>query len=133
MNIERQWCDNRACPEYNKSGKGNIKIYSHVERRLYCSACQQTFSFDRETFFATLRTDRQKVLDAIAMLVERDSLRAISRIKGCKLDTVLHWLDLAGRHAAALSNLLVRDLHLTQVQVDELYTFIKKRDFAQAI
>jgi hypothetical protein len=52
-------------------------------------------------------------LDAVAMLVERNSLRAISRIKYCKPHTVLHWLDLAGQHAAAVSKDVIHGLHVT--------------------
>jgi hypothetical protein len=38
----------------------------------------------------------------------------------------LHWVDLAGQHAAAVSAHLIKDLHLTQAQIDELWTFVKK-------
>jgi hypothetical protein len=33
---------------------------------------------------------------------------------------------LAGQHAAAVSAAMIRDLLITQVQIDELWTFIKK-------
>jgi len=33
---------------------------------------------------------------------------------------------LAGQHTAAVSAALIRNLHLTQVQIDELWTFVKK-------
>ncbi len=133
MDIQKQWCDNRSCSDFGKTCHGNIQVHSAAERRYRCRTCNQTFSFDRGTFFETLRTDRQKLLDAVAMLVERNSLRAIGRVKYCKPHTVLHWLDVAGQHAAAMSQLLVRDLHLTQVQIDELYTFVKKRDLTHSI
>jgi hypothetical protein len=35
-------------------------------------------------------------------------------------------LDRAGQHAAAVSNHFIRSLHLTQAQIDELWTFVKK-------
>ncbi len=133
MNIQQQWCDHRACPSYCQTAMGNIKVYSYAERRYYCYTCGRTFSFDLGTFFETLRTSRQTLLDAVSMLVERNSLRAIGRIKDCKPNSVLRWLDLAGQHAVAMSDLLIRDLHLTQVQIDELYTFVKKRDLTHAI
>jgi transposase-like protein len=128
METQRQWCDQKSCPDRGKIGARNIKPYSHVERRYYCTTCTHTFSADRGTFFDTLRTDRHVLLDAVAMLVERNSLRAISRIKHCKPHTVLHWLDLAGQHAAAVSKDVIHGLHVTQVQIDELWTFIKKLD-----
>jgi transposase-like protein len=126
METQRQWCDQKSCPDRGKIGARNIKPYSHVERRYYCTTCTHTFSADRGTFFDTLRTDRHVLLDAVAMLVERNSLRAISRIKHCKPHTVLHWLDLAGQHAAAVSKDFIHGLHVTQAQIDELWTFIKK-------
>jgi hypothetical protein len=62
----------------------------------------------------------------VAMLVERNSLRAISRIKHCKVATILHWLDLAGQHAEAVSAHMIHSLHVTYTQIDELWTFVKK-------
>ena len=126
METQRQWCDQTSCPDRGKIGARNIKPYSHVERRYYCTTCTHTFSADRGTFFDTLRTDRHVLLDAVAMLVERNSLRAISRIKPCKPHTVLHWLDLAGQHAAAVSQEFIQGVHVTQAQIDELWTFVKK-------
>jgi transposase-like protein len=126
METQRQWCDQKSCPDFGKIGTHNIRVYSHAERRYYCTTCNHTFSASKGTFFETLRTDRNVLLDAVAMLVERNSLRAISRIKHCKPNTVLCWLDLAGQHAAAVSNHFIKGLHLTQAQIDELWTFVKK-------
>ena len=126
METQRPWCNQKSCPDRGKIGARNIKPYSHVERRYYCTTCTHTFSADTGTFFDTLHTDRHVLLDAVAMLVERNSLRAISRIKHGKPHTVLHWLDLAGQHAAAVSKDFMHGLHVTQVQIDELWTFIKK-------
>ena len=103
-----------------------MKVYSYAERRYYCTTCAHTFQADRGTFFETLRTDRQVILKMVAMLVERNSLRAICRIEHCKLATTLHWLDRAGQQAAAVSRHCMTGLHLAQAQIDELWTFIKK-------
>ena len=84
------------------------------------------FSADKGTFFETLRTPRPILLDAGAMLVERNSLRAVSRIKHCTVDAVRHWVDLAGQQGAAVQRHCIQDVHPTQVQVDELWSFVKK-------
>src|SRR5437660_9605547 len=99
METEGQWGDNASCPDRGKIGADNIKMHSYAERRLRCTTCQHTFSADKGTFFETLRTPRPILLDAVAMLVERNSLRAVSRTKHCTADAVLHWLDLAGNKA----------------------------------
>lgn len=121
-----QWCDNASCPDSSKVSAGNIKVHSYVERRFYCTTCRRTFSADKGTFFETLRTPRPRLLDAVSMMVERNSLRAISRIKHCKVDAALHWLELAGQQGAAVNHQFIRQLRLTQVQIDELWSFVKK-------
>ena len=126
METEGQWCDNAFCPDRGKIDTDNIKMHSYAERRFRCTTCQRTFSADKGTFFETLRTPRPILLDVVAMLVERNSLRAVSRIKHCKADAVLHWLDLAGQQGAAVNRHFIRDVHPTQVQVDELWSFVKK-------
>jgi transposase-like protein len=85
MKTEGQWCDNASCPARGKIGADNIQMHSYAERRFRCTTCQRTFSADKGTFFETLRTPRPILLDVVAMLVERNSLRAVSRIKHCKL------------------------------------------------
>jgi transposase-like protein len=126
VDTTRQGCENTACADFVKTEGRNLKVHSYTERRYYCTTCKHTFSFDKGTFFATLRTERQPLLEAVALRVERNSLRAICRSKQGKLQTVLHWVDLAGQHAAAISNHFMRGLHVTQAQIDELWTFVKK-------
>jgi transposase-like protein len=126
METKGQWCDSAFCPDVGKIDAYNIKIHSYAERRFYCTTCRCTFGADKGTFFETLRTPRLILLDAVAMMVERNSLRAISRIKHCKVDAVLHWVDLAGQQGAAVNRHFIRNLHLTQVQIDELWSFVKK-------
>ena len=107
-------------------GAHNIKVYRFAERRCYCITCQRRFSADQGTFFETVRTSRQVLLAMVAMLVERHSRRALSRINHCKVDAVLHWLDLAGQPAAAVSRHGIHDRQLPPAQIDELWTLVKK-------
>jgi hypothetical protein len=61
------------------------------------------------------------------MLVERGSIGGTARAMGVTKDTVARWLDRAAEHAEEVSGYLMRDLGLTQVQVDEIWSFVKKR------
>ena len=121
METKRQWCDQKSCVDFGEIDRGNIIVHSDVDRSYYCTSSKHTFSADKGTFFETLRTNRQTLLDRVAMLVECHSLRAISRIKHCKLDTIGHWLDLAGQHVAAVSSHMIRSLHVAHAQIDELF------------
>ena len=126
MELERNWCPQPTCAEFGKVAAGNLKIHSHTERRIYCTTCLHTFSADTGTFFETLRSERNVILQVLALLGERNSLRAVERLTGCRPHTALHWLDLAGQQARAVSAELIHHLHLSQVQIDELWTFVKK-------
>lgn len=127
MELKGQWCDQLTCSDLGKVDAGNIKVYSYVERRFYCIRCLHTFSADKGTFFETLRSERTVALDALAMLGERNSLRAIERLQDHSPNTILHWLDLAGQHVAAISAYFIRNIRPTQAQVDELWTFVRKK------
>jgi hypothetical protein len=126
METEGPWCDNASCPHCGQIGADNIKMHSDAERRLRCTTCHRTCSADKGTFLETRRTPRAMLLDVVAMLVERNRLRAVSRRKHCTADAGLHWLDLAGQPGAAVHRHVIRDVHPTQVQVDARWSFVKK-------
>jgi hypothetical protein len=126
MELQQQWCDNERCIDFGKLGVGNIKVFSHVEQRYYCTSCGQTFSADKGTCFETIRRPHDVVTEVLALLQERNSLRAVERLKQRSPNRILFWLALAAEHAARVSLHLSRNLHLSQVQIDELWTFVKK-------
>jgi transposase-like protein len=123
---EQQWCDNTSCREFGRVHAGNIKVFSSSEQRYYCTTCGRTFNANKGTFFETLRSDHQAITDVLAWLTERNSLRAVERRTPHPHNTILHWVDLAGQHATKVSQAVIRNLHITQAQVDELWTFVKK-------
>ena len=120
MELNSQWCSQVACLDFGKVDAGNIRVYCYRDGRYYCRTCGHTFSADQGTVFETIRSSRPAVLEVLALLGERNSLRAIERLTQHPHKTTLHWLDLAGQHAAAVSAHLIRNLHLTQAQIDEL-------------
>lgn len=93
MELKRQWCDNGRCPDYGKVAAGNIKVFSHVERRYYCSTCRQTFNADHGTVFETIRKPHVVVCEVLALLNERNRLRAIQRLKRISPNRILDWPD----------------------------------------
>ncbi len=132
MDLRDSFCPNESCPMYGGVGEGNIWRHTsygreHDRRRFVCKVCGRTFSETRGTVFYKLRTPREKVLQALAMLVERGSIRGTARAMGVSKDTVSRWLGRAAEHSEEVSQHLMRDLHLTQVQVDEIWSFIQKR------
>ena len=61
-------------------------------------------------------------------LAEGVSIRATGRLVEVDKDTVLHWLPILGQHCRGVMNYFFRDLHLAECQLDELWTFIYKKE-----
>ena len=126
-------CPNPKCKQYGKKGLGNVvsngtyRTRSTGKARLFlCRTCGNAFSSRSGTAFFDLRSPRKKVLMGLRLLAEGLGLRGTSRVLEIKLDTIRRWLATAALHCEQVSDMLVRDLNLSQVQVDELWTFVKK-------
>lgn len=126
LDPSKQFCFNPDCPDHGLAGQGNMSVHRHKERRDGCRTCKRTFVETKGTMFYRLRTPPGEALDAIAQLTERGSIRGVARAKGKKPDTVIDWLRWAGKHAAQVNEYLLRGLHLTHLQGDELWTFVKR-------
>ena len=56
------------------------------------------------------------------------SIRATGRLLGVDKDTANHWLPVLGQHCQSVMNYFFRNLHLLECQLDELWTFIHKKE-----
>ena len=61
-------------------------------------------------------------------LAEGVSIRATARLMECDKDTVCHWLPRVGRHCQGVLDYFFRHLHLAECQLDELWTFVYKKE-----
>jgi len=73
-------------------GAGNVKVYSHAERRYYCTTCEHTFSADKGTFFGTLRTEVNKILHQPMIELKRRALEGDGHFY-CQIVTELFGLE----------------------------------------
>jgi hypothetical protein len=74
-----------------------------------------------------LRTPPQEIGRALLVVMRRGSLRAAEEITGHKYETIGHWLTLASEHAEALTEVLVHDLQLSELEIDEFWSFVQRR------
>jgi transposase-like protein len=120
-------CPNPDCPDFGKINAGNINIHSRADMRLYCTTCKERFSARQGTIFYNLKTDEEKILYVLKMAAERTSLRAISRILGPTTTSIDRWLGRAAMHVNEVNDYLKRELTVTQLQLDELWSFVEKK------
>lgn len=129
--VDNQFCPNHSCPDYGVQGRGNVYVtttYANGQKQmLRCRTCGTRFAETRHTPLFHLHYPKTRVAQVFKALAEGNSIRATSRIWGISKDTIGHWLDRLGAPCKGLHAYLVHDLQLTEVQLDELWTFIKKK------
>jgi transposase-like protein len=76
------------------------------------------------TPFHARHVDPDTLVGAIAALAEGLGIRAVARVFEVDPNTVLNWLIEAAEHLEAFSDHDLRDLHVEQVQMDELFALL---------
>ena len=141
MRKPKDWgqpCPNPDCSHYRLINRGNISAISTYmtqsgKRRIFrCSKCERPFSETRDTVFFDLRSPEEKVLMALKMLLVKVALSDIGFVLGVTEETVLEWLRRAAQKAHEINAHLLRDLPVTQVQLDEMWSFIRRKHAQQA-
>ena len=126
------WCWNKKCSDYRIKGKKNIVEKERIGKfnhMLYrCRTCEHCFSETRGTPFFGLQTPRQEILRTLAMIPEKGSLRGVARATGHRPITISTWVKRAGSHSYEVMKHLFQNLELTQVQIDEIWAYIKKKE-----
>jgi IS1 family transposase len=111
----------------NVSAISTYMTQSGKRRILRCAQCELCFSETRDTVFFDLRTPEEKVMIALKMLLVKVDLAGIRFVLGVTEETVLEWLDRAAHKAQEINAYLLRELPVTQVQLDEMWNFIARK------
>jgi len=124
---EIQFCDNPKCQCFNQIGQGNIKIQSRTHNKVYCNKCNNTWVITKGTMFFNLRKPITTVLQAISLAASGMSLRSTAKQCGVTTDSIDEWIVLAGNHLEEITNYLQQGMHFEQAQIDEFWSYIKKK------
>lgn len=124
----QQFCDNADCAYYAKVGEDNIRTHSRLHHQVYCKACKQIWVITKGTFFYNLKAPVSLVLEVLKLLSEGMGIRAVSRSKGVTTDAISAWILKAAHHVNEVTVYLERNMHLTQCQIDEFWSYILKKN-----
>src|SRR5215468_3762022 len=136
MRKPKDWgqpCPHPACTHYRRMQQGNVSAIATYltqsgKRRIFrCHICETPFAETRETVFFDLRTSEDKVMMALKMLLVRVDLAGIGFVLGVTEETVLAWLRRAAHQAEVINQHLLRNLPVTQVQLDEMWNCIERK------
>ena len=124
------YCPHPDCRYYGWLNRGNIRANGHPAsghwRQLFCGACERYFQETHGTLFYGKTHTPETILRTIACVAEGLGIRAVARVFEIEPNTVLSWLREAGEHAGAVSTYLLHELHVEQVQLDELFALISE-------
>ena len=119
------------CPSGCQTAERDFKVmeyYGPHRTPLYrCLKCGQRFSARHASVFAGFHTDDQTIYRVLKALAEGNGIRACARIFDIDKNTVALILETAARHCEQVSESLIKDYHMDQCQLDELWSFVKKR------
>lgn len=122
-------CQNFRCKYFLKEkGKDIIKRgKNHAEHQIYkCLRCGRTFSETKSTPLYHKHLSELEITRICKLLVERNGIRSIERITGHHRDTIGALLEDLAEHAKLVNQTLLVNLGLSQYEMDEFWTTIKK-------
>ena len=123
-----QFCPDQDCTYHGWLGRGNLRSNGHPGgqpwRQLQCVSCEGYFYETNGTIFHGKRASPELIVQVIACLAEGLGIRGTARVFEIDPNTVLTWLVEAAEQLHAFSAYFLRELHLNQVQLDELYAVL---------
>src|SRR5438105_15219831 len=102
-------CQRRRCIR-NGSSRGH--------RRFACRECGRSFATTVGTPLFHLHTPLPEIVRAVLVVLRRGSLRAAEDQTGHNYETIAAWIRRLGDHAEAVSEVLIRDVDLSEVELD---------------
>jgi IS1 family transposase len=129
IDTSRHFCPHWGCDYQGWLGLGNLRANGHPSggpwRQLYCRSCHGYFLETHGTLFHGKRLSVELIVRVLACLAEGLGIRATARVFEVDPNTVLHWLVEAAEQLQAFTHYFLCDVHVTQLQLDELYALIR--------
>jgi IS1 family transposase len=105
-------------------GLNNLRANGHPNggrwRQFQCTSCEGYFPENHGTIFHGKQAEVELIVRVLMCLAEGRGIRATARVFEVEANTVLHWLIEAAEHLQAFSASFLCDLHVQQLQLDEL-------------
>ncbi len=93
-------------------------------QRWRCGDCEKTFGATLGTPLYRLRTPLAQIVVALRVVMRRGSLSGAEEITRHKRETIRRWLLQVLAQAEAVTEVLVKELELDEVEVDAFWSFV---------
>jgi transposase-like protein len=129
VDTSRHFCPHADCDYRGWRGLGNLCANGHPSRspwrQFQCTACQGYFPEHHGTIFHGKQVAVELIVRVLACLAEGVGIRATARVFEVDPNTVLGWLVEAAEQLQAFSRYLLCEVHVNQLQLDELYAVLR--------
>jgi transposase-like protein len=123
-------CQNPECPFFLiEEGKDLVKNGRNCagNQQYFCKHCRNYFVETKNTPLYNSHLDRREGEVICKHSMEKTSIRGVARVTGHHQATVIRYYRLIGEHAEVLSELFHQSISLGRVELDELWTFVQKK------
>jgi IS1 family transposase len=131
VDTSMHFCPHNGCDYRGWLGRGNLRANGHPSggpwRQCHCTSCKGYFLETHGTIFHGKQAAVERIVHVLACLAEGLGIRATARVFAVEANTVLHWLVEAAEQLRAFSAYFLCDLHLEQLQLDEVYAVLRAR------
>ena len=110
---------NSLCKRFGKHRNGL--------QRFRCKQCGRTLTEERDKPLDEMRIPFEKAVLCLNLLVEGNSVRSTERITGVHRDTIMRLGVKVGQGCAAVHGKLMVNLHVSRCELDEVWSFVKKK------
>ena len=129
VDTSMHFCPHTDCDYRGWLGMNNLRANGHPNggpwRQFQCTACEGYFPEHHGTIFHGKQAAVELIVRVVACLAEGLGIRATARVFEVAPNTVLHWLVEAAEQLRAFSAYFLCNLHLEQLQLDELYAVLR--------
>jgi IS1 family transposase len=129
IDTSMHFCPHEGCDYRGWPGWGNLRANGHPSggpwRQFHCTSCGGYVLQTHGTIFHGKRASVDLIVRVIACLAEGLGIRATARVFEVDPNTVLQWLVEAAEQLQAFTRYFLCDVHVTQLQLDELYAVIR--------
>src|SRR5499427_7788831 len=129
VDTSMHFCPHSHCDYRGWLGLNNLRANGHLNggpwRQFQCTACEGYFPEHHGTLFHGKQVAVELIVRVLACVAEGLGIRATARVFEVAPNTVLQWLTEAAEQLRAFSAYFLCDLHVEQLQLDELYAVLR--------
>jgi transposase-like protein/IS1 family transposase len=129
IDTSTHFCPHTGCRYRGWCGRGNLRANGHPSggpwRQFHCTSCKGYFPEHHGTLLHGKQVAVELMVHGLACLAEGLGIRATARVFAVDPNTVLRWLVEAAEQLQAFRRYFLCDVHVNQVQLDELYAVLR--------